>query len=816
MLSPALKQERNLLPVMPVGSHVMQGAGAAGEKARGRPLADWQHFIVSHGASALARDLAAVLGREVEEVETIRQTGASGGSGVRRQRTPYAELFERWHGRPPRDDEWPAPMFFEKRGAYEWLPLEVALLATLVGSIGVVEIAEVLTARLKTITKDAQAERTPAAVQSQIARMGLMTSDVLGGITASAAGREIGSYTLVHQAIRAGLLRTRRVGRLLVISHQQWAEWKTRIQAPPEGFVQLSTLKEALSIASDKLSEFARMGYVPQAIQARPYGTKNLHTTQFGSWYIPKAVADGILADRREGRPMPWHGKPLMDNLKVTYRLWEKRRHPTACPTCAQIWGDVGAPTTFQAYVERYPPLAHGAKRHLTMPWNAGMTLAEVAQHASCTMDEVQKAVSNGMLAATEVEGALRITRTDATRWRARRCPTGEGGKSWVALSTAMKQYLFTQEELAAFMADGRLKSKVGTDGAMRGITYVLRHQCSQLRETLGFTHEQAAQRAKVSEAELRTLLEGVDWRGAGGIPLPTLQAVIKRVQSRAGFDVEEAAAKLNVQPQWVRERIADGTIALRRNGWDERAYITAPMLERLRAAQAAGPRPQRLGAGWVRLAEAAGIGGVSTTTLGRWADAGDIRTENRPAGRYLDADGVRDRARVYWQTVRFKRAKPPAWLRAELEGELMRPVQLKPPASAKAHATLEVTSVPCTAARSQPTSPALVDGLITWMRASKIYLSPLKVLRAQKRAKDGQSREKAAAVDQLLRRSHRSLLDLELIAFVELDEPSRREAVDLAIAFVGVRQEPMSAGEWDRLKRAIDALCEPIERSCL
>ena len=128
-------------------------------------------------------------------------------------------------------------MFFEKRGAYEWPPLEVAFLATLVGSMSVVQIAEVLTARLKAITKDVQAQRTPAAVQSQIARMGLQTSDVLGGIAASAAGREIGSYTLVHQAIRAGQLKTRRVGRLLVISHQQWATWKTRIQAPPEGFV---------------------------------------------------------------------------------------------------------------------------------------------------------------------------------------------------------------------------------------------------------------------------------------------------------------------------------------------------------------------------------------------------------------------------------------------------------------------------------------------------------------------------------------------------------------------------------------------------
>ncbi len=99
-------------------------------------------------------------------------------------------------------------------------------------------------------------------------------------------------------------------------------------------------------------------------------------------------------------------------------------------------------------------------------------------------------------------------------------------------------------------------------------------------------------------------------------------------------------------------------------------------------------------------------------------------------------------------------------------------------------------------------------------MRAAKIYLSPLKALRAQQRARDGQRSEKDSTVEQLLRRSHQSLQDLGLIAFGDLDAHCRREAVDLAIAFVGTRRECMPAAERDQMAAAIDALCAPTERS--
>src|SRR3546814_3838199 len=81
-----------------------------------------------------------------------------------------------------------------------------------------------------------------------------------------------------------------------------------------------------------KLSEFARMGYVPSAVHCTP-AVSSTSSSKWGTWYIDKAVADRLVKDRQAGRPMPWHAKPLLDNLRVTYRLWTKRKHPPSCKT---------------------------------------------------------------------------------------------------------------------------------------------------------------------------------------------------------------------------------------------------------------------------------------------------------------------------------------------------------------------------------------------------------------------------------------------------------------------------------------------------
>ncbi len=625
--------------------------------------ADWESFILSHGWRAAASDLAKVLGRTEKEILKVRHSGAVTRTA---KALGFAELFALWHGRQPREDEWPAPKK-HRDGGYEWLAPEVALLATLVGTLGVKEITQVLNQRLAKITGDRKAKRTQTSVQVRINLIGLQSSDVVGGITTKQAAEEIGSFAIINQNIDKKQLRVVRVGRRWVIPHAEWAAWKAKRVFPPKGYVQLSSIREDLAIRSDKLSEFARMGYVPTAIRCNPYGVRG-PSTQFGTWYIAPEVAKKLLADRRAGRPMPWHGKPMQDNLKATFRLWQKRMHPVGCATCAQIWGKEGAPKTFESYQDRYPPLAHGAKRHLTMTWTPGMTIKEVAEFSGQKESRVRVAINNGMLASTKHGRTMYVTRTDATRWKARKCPAGDGESSWISMDTAASQYFFSKAELKRFIAAGQLNSKIGTNGAQRGIQYVSRHQCGQLREKIGFTEEQAAARVGVTVERLRILLAGVNWRSADKIPLATVQAAIKRLQSREGYTLEEAAEKLGMPLQWVIERKNDGTIRVSQARWDRRRiYITEPMMQRLIKAKKE-PRKASLGDEWLFLSEASAEAGVCSTTLIKWAEEGLVpRRKHNERWRY-HREAIRAQARKYWKTIRFHRATPPAWMQAESE----------------------------------------------------------------------------------------------------------------------------------------------------
>lgn len=277
----------------------------------------WERFILTHGWRAPVHWLAAVTGRPVEDIERVRRTGAC----LHRSKAHgFADLFSLWNGRQPRDEDWPAPRRSGGQATYEWLVPELVLLGSLVGTLGAAEIAQVLTARLRQITGDTGAVRSPAAIITRMHALGLQTSDVLGGITTQQAGREVNSVSVVHQAITRGQLPARRVGRLWVIGHEEWAAWKATRVFPPDGYVPLSTLRKPLAIRSDKLSEFARRGQVPTAIRCTLYGTKH-QSTQFGTWYLDAKVAQAMIADRQAGRPMPWHGKPNPDNLRISFQL---------------------------------------------------------------------------------------------------------------------------------------------------------------------------------------------------------------------------------------------------------------------------------------------------------------------------------------------------------------------------------------------------------------------------------------------------------------------------------------------------------------
>jgi DNA-binding XRE family transcriptional regulator len=364
---------------------------------------------------------------------------------------------------------------------------------------------------------------------------------------------------------------------------------------------------------------------------------------------------------------MPWHGQPLLDNLRVTFRLWKSRKHPASCKTCSDIWGEAGAPRTFEQYVRTYPPLAHGAKRHLTRKWDAGMGIRAVATFVGRPVSDVRAAISSGMLEATAQGKRQYISRTEATRWKARHCPTGDGARSWITLQTARKFYLFTLSELRDFVASGKLVSKVGTNGAMRGILYVSKHQCRRLREDVGFSEQEAAARIGVSLPQVRVLLKDVNWRKARQIPLATIQAAIKRLHSRQGYTIEEAAQVLGVPTQWVLDRKLDGTIRVSSVKWNrKRLYISEPMLNRLREAQQNPPKRNHFDDSWLRISDAALEAGVTGTTIIKWAKQGTLERRRSSIGWRYPREALRARARDYWQTVRFHRATPPNWMAAE------------------------------------------------------------------------------------------------------------------------------------------------------
>ena len=63
-----------------------------------------------------------------------------------------------------------------------------------------------------------------------------------------------------------------------------------------------------------------------------------------------------------------------------------------------------------------------------------------------------------------------------------------------------------------------------------------------------------------------------------------TVQAVRKRLESRQGYTIEEAAAALGRTEGWVKEQIEKGATLVSRAKWDRRRlYITEPKLQRLR-----------------------------------------------------------------------------------------------------------------------------------------------------------------------------------------------------------------------------------------
>lgn len=631
---------------------------------------NWQSFVATAPRGMPASFLAAIVRQPVQAVNAQRRAGSM-GAPTKDAMASFVELFARWHGRPPLSEDWPTPLPAGAHGgrSYRWLPPEDELLASLAGRMERGDIAAALTARLVKLTGNPKAERNAVSVQLRLNKLGLWSTDVVGGITIKQAVKEVGSDTIVRGAIRSGALQARRLGRLLVIPHAAWEAWKASRSIAPPGYVPLASIRVALGISSDsKLPEFAAAGYVPTAIRCNP-ARPGVHSGQFGTWYIDPKVARKLVADRRAGRPMPWHGQPLLCNLKHTHARWVARRHPSSCETCARIWGTAGAPSTFEAFCQQYHPLAHGAKRHLTRVWTPGLTTADVASQAKRPQADILAAIKSGALRATKRGCTYAITRTDATRWIARRCPLGNGDASWIGLRTATSSYGFKRKELQAFIDAGKLETR----GSAKTLQ-VMRQQVADLRRATGYTVKQAAAKLGVSVTAMKTLLAGVHWRQDGLVPMDTVQAAYKRLHTRQGFTLAEAAKEVRRPQAWIRARIQDGTIRVSRDDWDQRRlYVTKPMLARLRtAARRRAVKPCALSDAWINLAAAARLAGVSTATIVNWRRLGEIRAQagaRGPFARYARVS-IMARARKYWRTCRFVRMSPPEWLQAEISAK--------------------------------------------------------------------------------------------------------------------------------------------------
>lgn len=318
---------------------------------------DWKAFVLEHGRGVLAHHLAAVINQPTAAIVALRTRVPHGGQT--RSTASFVELFTSWHGRAPREEEWPAPR--KIGGGYEWLAPELQLLARLIGRMDKPAIARVLTERLRKVTGDPSVRREVNAVQNHANDLGLQIgTDLVGGLTTSEAAARVGRLAVVNQAIANGKLRTFRVGKRHVIPRSEFERWLATRQEPPAGFVRLASLMAPLGMSSDsKLPEYAKLGHIQTAVLVAGIGTHR------GVWYLDAHVAAQIIADAKAGRKLPWHGKPIPDNQRAMWRKWQERKH-RGCRRCAEIWRG-RAPKTFEAFCARYAQLTLGEKRHVTI-----------------------------------------------------------------------------------------------------------------------------------------------------------------------------------------------------------------------------------------------------------------------------------------------------------------------------------------------------------------------------------------------------------------------------------------------------------------
>lgn len=620
---------------------------------------DWQGFVLAHGWRARVHHLATVLQQPPSAINHVRAAGCT----PQLKPKEFAELFAIWHGRPPRDNEWPAPV---KRGStYEVLPPELALVATLVGAQSTDEIAAVLTQRLCLLTCDMSAVRSRADVQRMRSSSGLVATDVQGGLTVSQAvkraGRKDVTRVLLQQEIYKGRLRRFQVGRLSVIPARVFDEWlAARLPEPPDGWIKLWDIEEQLGFSrrsESRPSWYAKQGLIPGALFCAGH-----------RWWVSPAVAEDLIRRRRAGLPMPWSGYSHPSCVKRSYALWRERKH-RACAECRAIWATVGGePRTFEAFFERWRKIPEATKRHLTKP--DGLSAIAAAARTGVEKHTIADAILNGILPARRIRGHWAIRPADLDRWVRRRVLTTNGGvrrlhHQPLTFKHAASRSRLSEGTLRRAVAAGTLTQVTRWDGRPG----LLAHQVAGLRARVGgYSVADAAGQLGVSAAAFLQSAKICGWQPGFAITRALVYAVKKHREAPWQLTIAQAAKRLRKSAAWVRRAIAAGAIMPLR-GLDRRTIMVG---RKAIAAMIRGGIPElpvtRRGRPvlWLQQTQAADHAGVTASTIIRWKGLGDLVVEERIDGPYYTKTSVERRARQYWTTeCHRKRAVPPAWLQA-------------------------------------------------------------------------------------------------------------------------------------------------------
>lgn len=616
-------------------------------------------FIKQCAGLATARDLGAVL--RIDPRRVISMMGRIPHGRGEKKRMGFEQLFALYHGRAPTLVDWPPPRKIGNIRGYEWQQPEINQLISLVGVISLDEIAKVLTEQLVERTGDRRAIRSKVSVQNRMRALGLLSTDVVGGITASEAARRIGSYNVINSAIRAGRLGAFTVGRIMVIPWEGWSRFLEERGQVPEGYVRLASIRAALGISSDsKLPEFASAGYIPTAIKIKAHSGPRAASI----WYISAETAAKLVHDRRAGLPMPWQGKPLLANMLQSYKRWKQHRHPASCEECKEIWGKPGAPASEADFLARYPGLGSVQKRHITKRWVPGLTLSDVAKTAGVAYSGVLADVRGGQLKAKRVATRYVVTPSEMRRWMRWRARTKPDPMT--NMERACSTYLFTAKEMKGLVSRKVVAMTQSEDGRqLVSIVDVVR-----ARNARPIPLERVAIHLGLTLAELQPRIAPYGDTVRKGISLDILRRIKSEGARRKGVTIEAAAERLRKPVKWVQAFIDAGEVHPIQDAAGQ-VLLTDNSVKRLHSLRHVKPpvssRPAESGP-WLSQMEAAKDGGVCQALIQRFRKQARrrIRTTKVLGKVFLHQEDIRAVVARYWLSERTRTRRdspPPAWI---------------------------------------------------------------------------------------------------------------------------------------------------------